>query len=146
MFSQTVEYALRAMVVLANHPQSPQTAHSIASVSQVPVDYLFKVLQSLNRSDLVAAQRGKHGGFTLARNASEVTILQIINAVDPIRRIRFCPLGIKSHGTHLCALHRKLDAALQSIEHTFGTTTLAEMLQEPAPYQPLCEGLVQVHA
>ena len=53
MFSQTVEYALRAMVVLASRPRLPLTSYSIAVDSRVPPDYLIKVLQSLARSGFV---------------------------------------------------------------------------------------------
>src|SRR5690242_533609 len=112
MLSQTVEYALRAMVVLANTPQTAQTAQSIASVAKLPIDYLFKVMQSLGKAGLVNAQRGKHGGFMLARKPEDLTILDIVNAVDPIRRITSCPLQLKSHGMQLCGLHRRLDSAL----------------------------------
>ncbi len=146
MFSQTVEYALRAVVVLAQNPDTPQTAQNIATAAQLPADYLIKVMQALNRAGLVAAQRGKHGGFSLARGANELTIYDIIHAVDPIRRIHTCPLGIKAHGTHLCPLHRKLDAALAMVENSFRNTTLAELLSEPAPYQPLCGEMVHVAA
>ncbi|MCC6343017.1 MAG: Rrf2 family transcriptional regulator [Bryobacterales bacterium] len=146
MFSQTVEYALRAMVVLARHGGAPQTAQAIAGKSQVPVDYLFKVLQVLGRAGLVGAQRGKHGGFSLTRPATEVTVLEIINAVDPIQRIRSCPLDIKSHGSTLCPLHRKLDAALQLVEHAFASTTLADLNDAPPNLMPLCGGLTHVHA
>ena len=101
MFSQTVEYALRAVVVLAMHPDSPRTAQQIADASKMPVDYLFKVLQLLGRAGLVTGQRGKHGGFTLARLPHDMTVLDVVNAVDPIKRLRTCPHGIPSHGTTL---------------------------------------------
>jgi Rrf2 family nitric oxide-sensitive transcriptional repressor len=146
MFSQTVEYALRAVVVLAQNPDNPQTAQNIAAAAQLPADYLIKVMQALGRAGLVGAQRGKHGGFSLSRDPADLTILDIINAVDPIRRIHFCPLKIKAHGTHLCPLHRKLDAAMATVEESFRTTTLAELLSEPAPYQPLCGEIVHVTA
>src|ERR1041384_2140688 len=99
MLSQTVEYALRPMVVLANTPETPQTAQNIAAAGKVPIDYLFKVMQSLGRAGLVNAQRGKHGRLLLARNPGELTILDVVNAVDPIRRIHSCPLSLKSHET-----------------------------------------------
>ncbi|MBI4903089.1 MAG: Rrf2 family transcriptional regulator [Acidobacteria bacterium] len=146
MFSQTAEYALRAMVVLANADGEPRTTHQIATASQVPPDYLSKVMQSLGRAGLVSAQRGKNGGFTLLKTPRELTILQIINAVDPIRRIETCPLGIPQHGVRLCALHRKLDNALEMVEKVFGSTTLLEMIDQPAWNKPLCGGLVSVHA
>jgi len=146
MLSQTVEYALRAMVVLANAPQTPHTAQSIAGAAKLPIDYLFKVMQSLARAGLVNAQRGKHGGFMLTRGPGELTILDVVNAVDPIRRIHSCPLNLKSHEMQLCGLHRRLDAALAMLEQAFSSTTLADVLNSSDPIRPLCESMVQVHA
>jgi Rrf2 family protein len=93
-------------------------------------------MQSLSRSGLVRAQRGLHGGFSLAAPAVETTILQVINAVDPIRRFHECPLGL--HGINLCPLHRKLDDAAQEIEATFGDTTVADLASVPFHLKPLC--------
>jgi Rrf2 family protein len=139
MFSQTAEYALRAIVVLANEPGTPWTAQGISSKSLVPQDYLMKVLQALSRSGLVAAQRGRGGGFVLTRRPDEINVLEVITAVDPLRRIRHCPLGIKSHGANLCPLHRKLDDAIRSVEEAFASTTIGALLRDPSPIRPLCE-------
>lgn len=140
MFSQTAEYALRAIVVLATEPDKPWTAQGIAAESKVPQDYLMKVLQSLGREGLVTAQRGRGGGFVLRRPSSAITVLDVINAVDPLRRIKHCPLGLKSHGINLCPLHRKLDDAIRSVEEAFASTTVEELLRDPSPIQPLREG------
>jgi hypothetical protein len=59
--------------------------------------------------------------------------------VEPIERIRTCPLGLKAHGIKLCPLHRRVDAALALVEKAFQETTLAEILGEPTPSPPLCE-------
>jgi Rrf2 family protein len=146
MFSQTVEYALRAIVVLANAPDNPQTAQSISRVAKLPTDYLFKVMQPLVKAGLVVAQRGKRGGFMLGRDPGKVTILDVVNAVDPIHRIQFCPLKLKSHGVRLCPLHRKMDAALAMVEDALKSSTLAEILQSGDPIRPLCESVVKLHA
>lgn len=138
MLSQTVEYALRAAVFLANQNPAPRTTEQIADVTKVPQAYLSKVMQSLARGGLVRSQRGIHGGFVLARTPSEITILEVVNAVDPIRRIQTCPLGIRSHGVNLCPLHRRLDQALAAVEGAFVNTTLAEVLSEPTQSVPLC--------
>lgn len=138
MFSQTAEYALRAVVWLANHDDAPLTTSQIALATQVPPDYLSKVLLALGRSGLVRAQRGKNGGFTLMASADEITILDVINAVDPVQRIRRCPLGLKGHGTQLCPLHRRLDDALRQIEETFGSAKISEFSGEQLPISPLC--------
>jgi Rrf2 family protein len=139
MFSQTVEYALRAMVHLADRAPAARTTDQIAAATKVPKAYLSKVLQSLVRGGLVRSQRGIGGGMTLSKSPGELTILEVVNAVEPIRRIRTCPLGLKSHGARLCPLHRRLDDALASVEAAFRSTTLAEVLAEPTTSVPLCE-------
>lgn len=136
MFSQTVEYALRAMVVLASRPRSPLTTQAIATDSRVPPDYLIKVLQSLARAGLVTSQRGKNGGHQLTRPPAEINILEIVSAVDPICRIKTCPLDL--HGEKLCPLHRKMDDALAATEAAFRSTNLAELLVGPVQDRPLC--------
>ncbi|MDG2388656.1 MAG: Rrf2 family transcriptional regulator [Planctomycetaceae bacterium] len=139
MFSQTVEYALRAMIYLAQSSGKPQPTEEIAKVTKVPPAYLSKVLQSMSKGGLVISQRGLHGGFRLAKKPEEVNILDIISSVDPIERIQTCPLGLKSHGVHLCPLHRRVDNAMAEVEKTLSASTLAELLAEPTDSIPLYE-------
>jgi Rrf2 family protein len=128
MLSQTAEYALRAMVALTTTDGHPRTAQEIAAESHVPLDYLSKVLNSLSRSGLVTAQRGRGGGFQISRRTNEMTVLEVVNAVDPLKRIHTCPLGLRGHGENLCPLHRKLDDAVRSVEEAFGGTTIASLV------------------
>jgi Rrf2 family protein len=139
MFSQRVEYALRAMVHLAYESPAPRTIGQIARATRVPPAYLAKVLQGLVQAGLLQSQRGVGGGFSLAQAPAELTILAVVNAVDPIRRIQTCPLGLAAHGVRLCPLHRRLDNALALVENAFRKTTLAEVLAEPSSSVPLCE-------
>jgi Rrf2 family protein len=137
MFSQTAEYALRAVVWLANHSDAPMTTSEIAKATHVPPDYLSKVLWALGRGGVVHAQRGKNGGFTLTRPADEMSILDVISAVDPVQRIVRCPLGLKGH-EKLCPLHRRLDDALCQIEKTFAGAMISEFSGDQHPIAPLC--------
>lgn len=139
MFSQTVEYALRAVVHLASEAPDPRTTDQIAKITQVPRAYLSKVLQSLSRGGIVRSQRGLGGGITLTKTPDQLTILEVVNAVEPIGRIKTCPLGLASHGVHLCPLHRRMDNAMALVETAFGETTLAEVLDDPSQSVPLCE-------
>lgn len=138
MLSQTVEYALRAVVHLADHAPAALTTEQIADVTQVPQAYLSKVLQALNRAGIVRSQRGVGGGVSLVKAPNKLTILEVVNAVDPIERITTCPLGLEAHGKHLCPLHRRMDDALAMMEAAFRKTTLAEVLAEPTTSKPLC--------
>jgi Rrf2 family protein len=145
VISQTAEYALRAVVYLASDPDTPKTTRQIAEVTRVPVSYLAKVLQSLSRAELITSQRGLHGGSLLAKPPSHLTVFEVINAVEPVQRIRSCPLGLKSHGVRLCPLHRRLDNAMAMMEEALRATTIAEILAEPTASVPLCDMVVEFH-
>ena len=138
MISQTTEYALRAIVFLADKDGIPQTTSEISKITLVPVGYLAKVMQTLGRAKLVKSRRGLNGGFTLVKRPGELTALEVINAVDPVQRFHECPLGIKSHGRNLCPLHRRLDDAGKSAEETFGDTTIMQLISVPRSRRPLC--------
>ncbi|TWU21777.1 RrF2 family transcriptional regulator [Bythopirellula polymerisocia] len=139
MISQTVEYALRAIVTIAQHDGLPCTAQQISKITQVPAPYLSKLMQGLVRTGLVSSQRGPHGGFILTRKPNELTVWEVVDAVEPFQRILECPLGIKSHGSKLCQLHRRLDQAMAMVEEQFRDTTIADVLAEPGSVTPLCE-------
>ena len=133
MFSQTVEYAMRAVLALAAGDGSPMTTRQIAETMKVPQSYLSKVLQSLVRGGLVFSTRGLRGGFVLTRPPEEINLLEIMDVVNPIRRIEHCPLDLEGHGSQLCPLHRRLDQAMAMVQQAFASTTLAELLSENNP-------------
>jgi Rrf2 family transcriptional regulator, nitric oxide-sensitive transcriptional repressor len=130
MFSQTAEYALRAVAYLAEQGES-RTVAQIAAATKVPPSYLSKVLQSLVRAQLVVSQRGLHGGFQLARATDQLCVFDIIQAVDPLQRIQTCPLELPQHARKLCPLHQRMDDALAQVELAFRKTTFAEVLETP---------------
>jgi Rrf2 family nitric oxide-sensitive transcriptional repressor len=147
MFSQTVEYALRAVTYLAQNCESACTTEQIAKATNVPQAYLAKVLQSLLRSGITQSQRGIKGGIRLARSAEELTLFDVVQAVDPIKRIEHCPLPAGEEVTdlphhhkqhHLCPLHQRLDDALGAVEKIFRTTTLANLVAAAEAGNPLC--------
>ena len=139
MISRTAEYALRAVVALGSNPEGPRTTQQIAHQTRVPSGYLAKVLQALSRAKLVISQRGLNGGFVLSRPLEQLTILDVINAVDPLKRIERCPLGLEVHGNRLCPLHRRLDQGIAQLEALFGATTISQRLAEQESDLPLCE-------
>lgn len=138
MISQTTEYALRAVVWLAANPEKPLTAQQIAEATRVPAGYLAKVLQGLSRAGLLHSQRGLGGGFTLARAPSELTMWEVVQAVDPLKRITECPLGFEAHGHDLCPLHKHLDHAIADIEKAFTTCHISDLIDPSGGSSPLC--------
>ena len=139
MISQTVEYALRAVVHLAAESPSSCTTMKLAEVTRVPAAYLSKVLQNLAKAGIVRSQRGVGGGVSLASEPNEVTIFDVVNAVEPMQRIKSCPLDLKEHGEGLCPLHSRLDNAMADLEVVFRRTTLAEILSQKGAPMPLCD-------
>jgi Rrf2 family protein len=139
MISQTVEYALRAIVTLAQNNGRPCTSQEISEITKVPWPYLSKLMQGLVRAGMIRSQRGLHGGFVLRKRPAELTIWDVVEAVEPLKRIRECPLDISTHGTNLCPLHRRLDEALALVEKSFRETTLDQLLAQADSVTPLCE-------
>lgn len=140
MFSQTQEYALRAVIWLAGHiDEGPVDNGRIADETSVPPSYLSKVLQSLTRGEILTSRRGVGCGFVLARDPDTLTVLDVINVVDPLKRISTCPLGLKTHGTNLCPMHARLDNALSLVEQALGSSTIREVMSEPGRPLPMVE-------
>jgi Rrf2 family protein len=137
--SQTAEYALRAIIWLARDPRTPLGTPRIAQATRVPAGYLARVLQALARAGLVESQPGRSGGFRLLRAPHDISVLDVVNAVDPVQRIVRCPLGLKSHRKGLCPLHRRLDEAAALVQRAYAETSIAEILAEASPIAALCE-------
>jgi DNA-binding IscR family transcriptional regulator len=92
----------------------------------------------------VSAQRGRGGGFQAARPANEISVLEVVSAVDAVRRIHTCPLGLAAHGTNLCPLHRKLDDAARSIEEAFRITSIGSLAGVPfCPEEESCAAVAR---
>ncbi|MSR30848.1 MAG: Rrf2 family transcriptional regulator [Gemmataceae bacterium] len=139
MFSQTVEYALRAVVFLAKTAPASSICAEIAAATKVPRPYMAKVLQSLVKGGVLRSQRGVGGGISMRIPPADLTLFTVVNAVEPFKRIKHCPLELVSHGVKLCSLHSRVDKALEMVEQAFAATTLAEILAEPASSVPLCD-------
>ena len=88
--SSKADYAVRAAIELAavDH-ESPLGAERIATTQGIPLNFLENILSELRTAGLVRSQRGAEGGYSLARNAHEITIADIIRAVEgPLAGVR----------------------------------------------------------
>ena len=139
MFSQTTEYAMRAMACLAMSPQELVATPVLAKQTKVPSNYLAKVLQQLAAANLIAGRRGVGGGYKLSRPAAQIRLLEVINSVAEVSRITTCPLGLASHGSNLCPLHRKIDEAAAAVISVYSGVTLQDLVDDPKSNKPLCE-------
>ena len=129
MISQTVDYSLRAMVVLACRYNRVTSVREIAENTKVPSPYLAKLMRQLVRAQLVESQRGVGGGFMLARPPREISIWDVVQAIDPIQRPRFCAPDPEG-GAELCSLQRILNQVIDEIEQAFRSLSLADVVAE----------------
>ncbi len=139
MLSQTTEYALRAMACLAYAPDELTPTPRLAEQTLVPPNYLAKVLQSLAQADLITGRRGVGGGYRLSRPAAEISLLDVVNAIDPVEPIESCPLGLPNHGMNLCALHRCVDQAARQFIEAFKGVRLSDLIADSGGTRPLCD-------
>jgi len=140
MLSKTAEYALRTVACLAGEAGQAESAELLCEQTKVPRRYLHKVLQDLVKAELVRSRSGPGGGYSLTRLPDEITILDVVNAVAPLERIRHCPLGLPSH-TSLCPLHQELDKAYAATEDAFSRVTIGQVLRSESSIIPLCNGV-----
>jgi Rrf2 family protein len=138
MLPKTAEYALRAAVWLGREAGDIQSADELAEATKVPRRYLHKVLQDLVHAKLVRSQPGPGGGYALAKPPQKIAILDVVNAVAPLERIRNCPLGLSSH-TSLCPLHKELDKVYAATETALSRVTIAHLIKSKSQIVPLCD-------
>ena len=134
IYTGSAKYAVRAMVCLAIHNAEgqPFSAAGVAESEQIPPFYLAKVLQDLGRAGLLKSARGRGGGFSLSRPPEEITLMEVVAAVEDSRRLESeCVLGIDDCCDEApCAMHTTWkdfrDRALDSLR----TLTVARLVEE----------------
>ncbi len=134
MLSRTSEHAIRAMLYLAQQAEGePVPADRIARALGAPGNYLGKTLQLLARRGLLASSRGPAGGFRLMRDAGEIALADVVNAVDDAPRpAAVCLLGNRPcRAAAPCAAHDRWSTVQQDLWAPLHRTTIADLL-EPA--------------
>jgi Rrf2 family transcriptional regulator, cysteine metabolism repressor len=83
MFSTKAEYGVRVMAHLARHNgQDPISLGAIAEAEGLPLAYLEHLVQRLRKAELVESRRGAHGGYSLARPPAEITMAEVVAALE----------------------------------------------------------------
>jgi Rrf2 family protein len=87
--SAKVDYAIRAMLELAAAPPGPLKSEAIANAQEIPRNFLENILLDLRHAELVVSQRGAEGGYRLGRPADEISVADVIRAVEgPLATVR----------------------------------------------------------
>jgi Rrf2 family protein len=141
LFSQTTEYALRAMAWLALSPDGLVPTITLAEQTNVPVHYLAKVLQQLSGAGLVVGRRGVRGGYRLARSAEAISMLDVVRAAGDVKRITAGPAGPADDGTVLGPLHRMMDDTSKVVMDLLHDKTLQDLVTQAGTSKPGSESI-----
>src|SRR4051812_41536586 len=140
--TKQAEYALRALIWLSQEDEAAGAPHgepaqrhkaaAIARAAGIPPLFAARVLAHLQREGLLRARAGQQGGYTLARSAADISLLEVIEAVEGPLQTRSCVLRDTACGSGgTCVLHDAWRAAQGALRNVLGRTTLAAAI-EPA--------------
>ena len=134
-----VDYAVRAAVELAAHatehgPRAPMKGDAVARAQGIPVRFLESILAELRRSGIVGSQRGSDGGYWLARSAEDVSVADIIRAVEgPLADVHGTPPEEVEYDGAAAELQRVWIATRVALREVLEATTLADLASGSLP-------------
>ena len=126
------DYGAHAVIELACHyGQGPLQCAEIAARQKIPEAYLDQILSSLRRVGLVKSSRGPHGGHELARDPSEITLGDIVTAMEgPVVPQEFVQHGEATDWLTACAVRNAWHAAAEASQHVLDHTTIQELVEQ----------------
>jgi Rrf2 family iron-sulfur cluster assembly transcriptional regulator len=132
LFSRQCEYALQAVMYLALQEDGERTSiRELTKKIQIPYHFLAKILQDLTYKGLLVSQKGPTGGFALAKSAKEITLFDIVEAIDGAGFTKNCILGFpECSGKNPCAVHDAWGPMREKLQSTLASQSVAEMAKE----------------
>jgi len=132
--SAKADYAIRAAAELASAGDGPVKAERIAQAQEIPLKFLENILLDLRHADLVVSRRGVDGGYWLARPAAEISLAEVIRAVDgPLANVR----GLRPEDVEYAGSAERLRdvwiALRASLRAVLEQVTLADLADGPLP-------------
>jgi len=132
--SAKADYAVRALAELTAQGGGPVKGERLATAQQIPPKFLENILSELRHAGLLVSQRGADGGYWLARPAAEVTIADIIRAVDgPLANVRGQRPEMVDYGGAAKRLSEVWIAVRGSLRGVLEHVTLADLVDGPLP-------------
>ncbi|MDJ0664819.1 MAG: Rrf2 family transcriptional regulator [Acidimicrobiia bacterium] len=131
--TRRTDYGVRALINLAQQYPQGQAAPAISKDMEIPVGFLRQVLQELGRAGLVSSQPGRSGGYSLTRDPNQITLHEVIEALEGRNEDPACALdGGPCHWEKACALHWVWMAAKDAFTNTLQSATLAQIAADDA--------------
>jgi Rrf2 family protein len=132
--SAKADYAVRATIELAASDDEPVKAERVATAQGIPLNFLENILGELRHAGIVRSQRGAEGGFRLAKPADQITIADVIRAVDgPLATVRGGPPEESSYPGAAAELPRVWIAVRKSLRAVVERVTVADVASGRLP-------------
>jgi Rrf2 family protein len=132
--SAKADYAVRAAVELAAAEHTPVKAEDVANGQGIPLNFLVKILHELRLAGLVGSQRGPEGGHQLARPAAEISVADVLRAVEgPLAEVRGTPPESLQYMGSAQPLQRVWVALRTNVRSVLETVTLADIAGDQLP-------------
>lgn len=133
MFSKTCEYAIRAMIYIAQKSKEGNKVgiKEIAKGIDSPEHFIAKILQDLSRKRLLQSLKGPNGGFYLEEEALKCSLADIVRVLDGDKIFTGCGLGLKQCSeTHPCPIHHEFKLVRKSVQTMLENARLGEFTEE----------------
>lgn len=130
------EYAVLGLMCLARRPAaSVVMIEEVSREERIPKSFAAKIFQSLAKAGLVKSNRGSGGGFTLLKTPDDVTVLEVIEAIEGKIAMQRClsPDEPKCEHHGGCALCGLFEQAQDRVKDVFSRTTLADLMKTHVP-------------
>jgi Rrf2 family transcriptional regulator, iron-sulfur cluster assembly transcription factor len=133
MISNTCKYAIRAVIYLSLYSSSKKKVglKEISDKLDIPTPFLGKILQTLARQKILVSTKGPNGGFTLGREAIDITVMEVIELIDGTDTFDTCLIRTsKCNDDEPCALHEKVTEVRKQLKLMFVTQSIADLADE----------------
>lgn len=130
--SRLADYASVVMTCLARHPGAVLSAAQIGEDTRLELPTVSKLLKRLAQANLVESFRGAAGGYRLARSATDISLAEIVEALDGPIGLTDCSIGHACPRQAFCEVSRDWQGIGAAIDHALRAVSLADMLQRHA--------------
>ncbi len=133
MFSASCHYALQAMFYIALHSSEKKNVElsEIAEQQNIPKHFLSKILQQLVKNKLLISMKGPNGGFRLVSSPREVTLIEVIEAIDGLDIFTQCGLSYEEcDDENPCQIHSEYKRIRQKVYELFNNKTLEGLTED----------------
>lgn len=131
--NQATDYGFRVVLYLSTLPRGEVVeAQAIAQSQSIPMRYLFKIMPSLTRAGIITSQRGVGGGYTLAKDPAEISLLDVIEAIEGPIRLNRCLIDeqyCSKKGPPECPVHQALAGIQQRLNADFSKVKFSDFLE-----------------